>query len=65
MRTALTQSPFDYVVEGETPGDDPMKAREIIQPYLDAGATWWIESLWSEKDLEVVLRRIRQGPPAL
>jgi hypothetical protein len=59
------QTPFDYVVEGETPADDPQKAQEIVGPYVDAGATWWIESMWSEKDLDVVLQRIHRGPPKL
>ncbi len=59
------QTPFDYVLEGETPVDDPQKARKIVAPYIDAGATWWIESMWAEKDLDVVLKRIRSGPPAL
>jgi Luciferase-like monooxygenase len=54
---------FDYVVEGETPGNDPGKAQSVVRPYVEAGATWWIESLWSEKDLGPVLKRIRQGPP--
>jgi len=59
------KSPFDYVVEGQTPGDNPTQAREIIQPFVAAGATWWIESMWSEKDLGLVLKRICQGPPDL
>jgi hypothetical protein len=56
---------FDYVVEGETPGDNQVKAYELIRPYAEAGATWWIESMWSEKDLGMVLKRIRQGPAGL
>lgn len=56
------ETPFDYVVEGETPGDNTAKAQEIIVPYVEAGATWWIESMWLEKDLRLVLKRIRQGP---
>jgi hypothetical protein len=56
---------YDYVVEGETPGDNVSKARRIIRPYLNAGATWWIESMWSEQDLGQVLERIRQGPAGL
>lgn len=59
------QKPFDYVVEGETPGDNPVKAQEIVRPYIDSGVTWWIESMWGEKDLELVLKRIRQGPAGL
>lgn len=56
-------APFDIIVEGQTPGDDLVKARHVITPYQDAGATWWIETLWSESQLDTVLTRIRQGPP--
>lgn len=56
-------TPFDIVVEGVTPGDDPTQAAAQIRPYAAAGATWWIESLWETPDLTDVLRRVRQGPP--
>ena len=58
-------TPFDIVMEGETPGDDPEKAAAIVRPLAEAGATWWIEALWSATDLEVVRTRVRQGPPRL
>ena len=56
-------SPFDMVLEGETPGDDPAAAAAIVRPYAEAGATWWIEAMWTAPDEAQVLRRIRQGPP--
>jgi hypothetical protein len=56
------ETTFDYVVEGETPGENPARVQELIRPYEEAGATWWIESMWSEKDLGVVRKRITQGP---
>jgi alkanesulfonate monooxygenase SsuD/methylene tetrahydromethanopterin reductase-like flavin-dependent oxidoreductase (luciferase family) len=62
-RTAST--PFDIVMEGTSPGDDPAAARAIVGPYRDAGATWWTESAWTTDDLDVVRTRIRQGPPRL
>lgn len=58
---------FDVVQEGETPHDDPAKAAEIVQPWIDAGATWWLEAQWQlpegadRKDL--LTRRIAAGPP--
>jgi hypothetical protein len=62
-RTETT--PFDIVVEGETPGDDGEKTSAIVGPYAEAGATWWIEALWSATELEGVRNRIQQGPPRL
>jgi alkanesulfonate monooxygenase SsuD/methylene tetrahydromethanopterin reductase-like flavin-dependent oxidoreductase (luciferase family) len=61
------KSSFEIVVEGSTPGDDPAKAEEIIRPWREAGATWWIEALWDITGQpdggEKVQRRLRQGPP--
>ena len=57
---------FDMVWEGETPGDAPAHAAEIVRPFAEAGATWWLESRWSAmRDSEIVRARIRQGPPRL
>jgi hypothetical protein len=56
--------PFDVVVEGETPGGDPARAADIVQPWIDAGATWWIEAMWNVMgDRDAVRRRVRSGPP--
>lgn len=60
-RTATT--PFDIVVDGESPGDDREQARAMMRELADAGATWWLEAMWTTPDLEPVLKRIRQGPP--
>ena len=64
-RTAGT--PYDVVVEGETPGDQPAAAREILKPWVAAGATWWTETRWNvNRDaagLRLVRQRIEQGPP--
>ncbi len=54
---------FDIVVEGETPGDNLSAALAQVQPYEDAGATWWIEARWTEPNLDQALARIQQGPP--
>ncbi|MGA8114793.1 MAG: LLM class flavin-dependent oxidoreductase [Actinocatenispora sp.] len=63
-----TAGPFEIVLGGATPGD-PARARDLIAPLRDAGATWWDErQLQTTEDLyrlEPVLRRIEQGPPAL
>jgi hypothetical protein len=58
---------FDIVLEGETPGDDPEKAADIVEPLAAAGATWWLESVWATPETQAGLAgmqtRIRQGPP--
>jgi len=62
-------TPFDIIVEGETPGHDPARAADIVHPWSEAGATWWIEGLWSlteAADGPARLRqRLEQGPPRL
>ncbi len=61
------QTPFDIVIEGETPGDDREKAMTIVQPYIEAGITWWLESVWSTPETQGgvagMRTRIRLGPP--
>jgi hypothetical protein len=58
------ESPFDIVIEGVTPGDDPDKTAAIIEPLSDAGMTWWIESMWDVPGgMDAVRTRIQQGPP--
>jgi hypothetical protein len=59
------ETTFDIVIEGQTPGDDPHKDASIVRPYKEAGATWWIEALWSSHEPEEILARITGGPPRL
>lgn len=60
--------PYDIVLGGATPGD-PGKARDVVGPLADAGATWWDERQLQTSDdlyrLDPVLRRVEQGPPTL
>ncbi|HET8841713.1 MAG TPA: LLM class flavin-dependent oxidoreductase [Ktedonobacteraceae bacterium] len=63
-RRTLT-TPFDITWEGETPGDDRERAAAMVQPWIDAGITWWMESRWSNSGLAEVRTRIRQGPPRI
>jgi alkanesulfonate monooxygenase SsuD/methylene tetrahydromethanopterin reductase-like flavin-dependent oxidoreductase (luciferase family) len=59
-------TPFDIIIEGVSPGDNADQAAEILVPMSEAGVTWWIESMWdSPGGMEAVLKRIRQGPPAV
>jgi alkanesulfonate monooxygenase SsuD/methylene tetrahydromethanopterin reductase-like flavin-dependent oxidoreductase (luciferase family) len=59
----------DIVVEGETPGDDPGADAAVVQPWADAGATWWIDARWmlGPDDLAsgAIEDRLRAGPPRL
>jgi hypothetical protein len=57
-------TPFDIVVEGETPGDDPAGTAAIIRPFAEAGATWWLEANWTAPSLDPIRARLQQGPPA-
>jgi alkanesulfonate monooxygenase SsuD/methylene tetrahydromethanopterin reductase-like flavin-dependent oxidoreductase (luciferase family) len=59
------ETPFDIVVEGETPGDDAAAAGEVIRPWAEGGATWWLEARWSAPDVAAVAARIREGPPGV
>jgi alkanesulfonate monooxygenase SsuD/methylene tetrahydromethanopterin reductase-like flavin-dependent oxidoreductase (luciferase family) len=59
--------PFDIVVEGETPGTDRKADFEQVAQWAEAGATWWIEGMWSAQGapdgVERVSARLRAGPP--
>lgn len=54
---------FDIIMEGTTSADDAASAAAAVQLWADAGATWWIESDWSNWDPAVMRRRIEAGPP--
>jgi alkanesulfonate monooxygenase SsuD/methylene tetrahydromethanopterin reductase-like flavin-dependent oxidoreductase (luciferase family) len=54
-------TPFDILAGGATLGKSRKRAAEIVRPYLEAGATWWVEEVWGSEDK--VRARIRQGPP--
>jgi hypothetical protein len=57
-------TPFDYVTEGKTGDLEPAQAAEKLQQWAEAGATWWVESLW-DATAEQAERRLKLGPPAL
>ncbi len=64
QRTPST--PFDIVWEGETPGDDIRQAVELVRPWAEAGATWWLESRWGNPTrVDEARARIKQGPPRI
>ena len=55
--------PFEIVVDGTTPADDPAAAAEIARAHEAAGATWWTESDWVHPSPEALRGRIQAGPP--
>jgi alkanesulfonate monooxygenase SsuD/methylene tetrahydromethanopterin reductase-like flavin-dependent oxidoreductase (luciferase family) len=65
----VSATPFDIIWEDETPGDDPVAAREVVRPWAEAGVTWWLEAIWRGPETRAGLagmrERIRQGPPRI
>ncbi len=56
---------FDIVWEGQTPGGDPASAASVVRPYAEAGATWWIEPMWTPpNEPDGLRRRIEACRPA-
>lgn len=68
---------FDLVQYGVTPGDDPAAGAEMVAPYSEAGATWWVEGIspfdygfdwkdpWTPEIVEKLMLRVHQGPPVV
>ena len=59
--------PMDIIVEGKTSCEDRIEGRRIVQEWAEAGATWWMETMWDAMDQAdgpvSVLARVRGGPP--
>ena len=56
--------PYDVLVAGVTPADDPARAGEIAAEFAAAGATWWTERINSSRgSLAEMRRRVEAGPP--
>jgi hypothetical protein len=60
IRHDLGDRPYDIVIEGEGSQHAPAA-------WADAGATWWIESMWGAvgqaEPVLAALDRLRDGPP--
>ena len=54
--------PFEIVTGGSTPANSRKKAIEKVHAYARAGATWWVENIWSPEP-EKASTRIKKGPP--
>jgi alkanesulfonate monooxygenase SsuD/methylene tetrahydromethanopterin reductase-like flavin-dependent oxidoreductase (luciferase family) len=55
--------PYDIVVEGTTAASEGVEAAARVRPWIEAGATWWIESDWEHGSAKALLQRIAAGPP--
>jgi alkanesulfonate monooxygenase SsuD/methylene tetrahydromethanopterin reductase-like flavin-dependent oxidoreductase (luciferase family) len=75
LRVSETQRvlPFDVVFSGATPGGDPARARAQVEPFGQAGVTWWLEQIYPVHfggrwegvwPLEAMRERVLQGPPS-
>ncbi len=67
IRTHRTiKTPFDAVIIGarHVLGKDSATRRKSLQQLEQAGATWWLQSVYLERNsLEAMRAVIRQGPP--
>lgn len=55
------ETPFDIVTEGKTAGADDT---DYVGSLAEAGATWFIESRWTDEVTpESLMERAKQGPP--
>jgi alkanesulfonate monooxygenase SsuD/methylene tetrahydromethanopterin reductase-like flavin-dependent oxidoreductase (luciferase family) len=63
-RHRTSDAPFDFVQAGVTRGADRSEDCDVVAPYIDAGATWWNETIlpW-KRGFDEARARIRSGPP--
>ena len=53
--------PFEVIMSGQTPLDQE-EAADVVRPFQEAGATWWVEVGYGFT-FETFRARIRRGPP--
>ena len=58
-------TPFDIVAEGKTAGLSRDEAQERLSAWIEAGATWWVESTWEIPKEEDLIAIIRRGAPQI
>jgi hypothetical protein len=60
-----TDTPFDFINIGVTPAEGTAAA-EVVGPFADAGATWWVELIGPFRGtLDEMRARITAGPPGI
>jgi hypothetical protein len=58
----IGQSGFDIIAGGSSDKKTQGPA-DIVRPYADAGATWWIEGDMAADTVQKCFDRVRNGPP--
>ncbi|MFW9810616.1 MAG: LLM class flavin-dependent oxidoreductase [Candidatus Thorarchaeota archaeon] len=59
-----TLKDYDVVVCGETTGTDSKQDSSVIEPWIQTGATWFLEDINGMRaEFEDLRKRIRAGPP--
>jgi len=61
QKNRTTTAGFDIISGGSTSVKSRKKAVEKVRAFADAGATWWIESVWTGENK--LRARIKEGPP--
>lgn len=56
-------SEFDIVASGSSPAKKTQRPADIVRPYEEAGATWWVEGDMAADTVQKCFARVRQGPP--
>ena len=57
---------YDIVVCGETTGNDSAKDKDKIEPWVQTGATWFLEDIHGLRaEIDELQERIRAGPPVV
>jgi alkanesulfonate monooxygenase SsuD/methylene tetrahydromethanopterin reductase-like flavin-dependent oxidoreductase (luciferase family) len=54
-------TPFDFIMQGNSVDMSRDQIQDRIAPYADAGANWWIEALYGVAE-EKVVERLKKGP---
>ncbi len=68
-KEAPEKKSFDIIVGGSTSAKDKKKAVQKAEPFVDSGATWWLENFYNlfgkspEEHVKCVRERIQAGPP--
>jgi hypothetical protein len=65
MEHRSSTAPFEVAV-GESLSGSEAPATEVVGPYAEAGATWWLEAIgWPLQDYEFRPAYVSAGPPVM